>query len=323
LKVGLPRALLYYKYGVLWEAFLRELSFEPDVSSPTNKRIISNGLNFAESEICLPVKVFYGHVAELIERGIRSVFIPRVVAVEKNAYTCPKFLGLPDMIRSSFPDISIITADFNRKKGILGFYRGFHQLAEYFGISKLKTIKAIIKAEEKYHKFRTFLEKGFSLKESWSSALQNRSLPAKTVERRGQPVIGIASHSYNIYDEYISLNLLKKLEDLEVNYLTPDNVPSHVWTRFSLHLPKFLFWTYERELLGSAVYWMEKKMIDGLIYVLSFACGPDSIVQYVLEDEAKKYGISFMTVVLDEHSAEAGLLTRLEAFTDMIRRTKR
>lgn len=322
MKIGLPRALLYYKYGVLWEAFLNDISLELAVSSPTNKRIISNGLNFAESEICLPVKVFYGHVYELIERGIKNIFIPRVVAVEKKAYTCPKFLGLPDMVNSAYPDISIITAEFNRKKGILGFYKGFQQIAGSLGISKSKTITAILKAEKKYHKFRTLLEKGFSFKESLSFVLHNKPLPKKSEEKTNRPIIGIASHSYNIYDEYLSLNLLKKLEDLNVNYLTPDNVPPNIWTKFSSHLPKFLFWTYERELLGSAVYWMEKRMIDGLIYVLSFACGPDSIVQYVLEDEARKYSIPFMTVVLDEHSAEAGLLTRLEAFIDMIRRKK-
>jgi len=321
--VGIPRALFYYKYWPLWENFFKEIGIKILTSPPTNKKILQLGLEKAESEICTPVKIFYGHVAHLVEnRIVDAIFLPRMVAVEKPAYTCPKFLGLPDMIKATFPDIKIISEDFNRKLGAKRFYSSFIRLGTTFGANLIEAVQAFVSAQNTYKKFLKLLCREIPYKAA-ASIIKTEKSPQNTYIAAAKKLkIGIAAHPYNIYDEYFSLNLLKKLERMGVSYLTPDNVPHRIWSRLSRRLPKFLFWTYERELIGSAFYWFEQKKIDGLIYVMSFACGPDSIVQYILEDEAKKYGIPMLTVVLDEHAAEAGLLTRLEAFIDMLRRKK-
>lgn len=324
MKIGLPRALLYYKYGFFWESFLKNLGVQPVTSPTTNKPILERGLQIAESEICMPVKIFYGHVNYLLNyQAVDAIFLPRMVAVEKPAYTCPKFLGLPDMVKAAFPNANIITEDFNRKLGLKSFYGSFIRIAEKLGASKKKALKAVLNSERLQKDFRKLLYKGHTYDEALSILKNNKE--GKKLRKKNQHCvrIGVAAHSYNIYDTFFSLNLLNKLEKMGVCFYTPDNVPPAYWTKFSQRLPKFLFWTYERELVGSAFYWIERKMIDGLIYVMSFACGPDSIVQYLLEDEAKKFGVPMMTIVLDEHSAEAGLMTRLEAFVDMLERKKR
>lgn len=323
MQVGLPRALLYYKYGVFWETFLKNIGVKVQVSPPTKKPILEEGLNFAESEICMPVKIFYGHVSYLVNNNVNAIFIPRMVAVEKPAYTCPKFLGLPDMIKACFPQVQVLTETFNRKSGTRDFYKGFISIAREFGASTLKAFQAIINAEKVQSEFLKYLHNGFTYSEALKKISGGKTKNSALEPSEKKLTIGIAAHSYNIYDSYFSLDLLKKLESLGVNYLTPDNVPSNIWSKFSNRLPKFLFWTYERELVGSAFYWIEKGIVDGLIYVMSFACGPDSIVQYILEDECRKYGVPMLTIVLDEHSAEAGLLTRVEAFTDMLFRRKK
>jgi predicted nucleotide-binding protein (sugar kinase/HSP70/actin superfamily) len=58
--------------------------------------------------------------------------------------------------------------------------------------------------------------------------------------------------------------------------------------------------------------------VDGIIHITAFACGPDSIVDKYLEIEAKKRKIPYMSVTIDEHTGEAGMRTRLEAFLDML-----
>ena len=61
--------------------------------------------------------------------------------------------------------------------------------------------------------------------------------------------------------------------------------------------------------------------IDGVIHVTAFSCGPDAIVDKLLELEAKRPGAKpFLALGLDEQTGEAGALTRLEAFVDMLRR---
>ena len=36
--VGIPRAMLYYRYGVLWETFLKELGCDVITSGETNRK---------------------------------------------------------------------------------------------------------------------------------------------------------------------------------------------------------------------------------------------------------------------------------------------
>ncbi len=39
--------------------------------------------------------------------------------------------------------------------------------------------------------------------------------------------------------------------------------------------------------------------------------------------DKKKVGLHFLNVIMDEHTGEVGLLTRIESFTEMIKRKKR
>ena len=71
------------------------------------------------------------------------------------------------------------------------------------------------------------------------------------------------------------------------------------------------------------MYFIEKGQIDGMIHVTAFGCGPDSMVDRYIELEIKdKKDIPYMSLMIDEHSAEAGMITRLEAFIDMLRRRR-
>ena len=63
--------------------------------------------------------------------------------------------------------------------------------------------------------------------------------------------------------------------------------------------------------------------IDGVIFLISFACGPDSLISELIMRDMKVVGLAFLEIIMDEHSGEAGLLTRVESFVEMIRRKKR
>jgi len=55
----------------------------------------------------------------------------------------------------------------------------------------------------------------------------------------------------------------------------------------------------------------------------AFACGPDSFIGELLQQESARSErkVPFMTIVVDEHTGEAGVLTRLEAFMDVVERS--
>ncbi|MDP2871343.1 MAG: acyl-CoA dehydratase activase-related protein, partial [Bacillota bacterium] len=118
--IGLPRALLYYEYGAAWEEFLRILGAVPLLSGPTTRAKIEAGLCEALDEACLPVKVAYGHCLHLAEQ-VDRIFVPRVVSTEPRAYSCPKLLGLPDMIRLAVPGpVSILSPLIDLSRGRAG-----------------------------------------------------------------------------------------------------------------------------------------------------------------------------------------------------------
>jgi predicted nucleotide-binding protein (sugar kinase/HSP70/actin superfamily) len=83
------------------------------------------------------------------------------------------------------------------------------------------------------------------------------------------------------------------------------------------------YWTYEDEVAGAGGYYLENRA-DGVIGIMAFGCGPDSLMMDMVRRYSTKLGnIPFMALTLEEHTAEAGVVTRLEAFTDMVYRRKR
>ena len=97
-KVGIPRGLFYYQFYPLWRSFFEELGAEIIVSDNTTRKILDDGVKKCVDEACLPVKVFYGHIASLKDK-VDYLFIPRYTSISKKEYICPKFGGLPDMIK--------------------------------------------------------------------------------------------------------------------------------------------------------------------------------------------------------------------------------
>ena len=62
---------------------------------------------------------------------------------------------------------------------------------------------------------------------------------------------------------------------------------------------------------------------DGVIHLYPFTCMPEIISRSILPQISKEYDMPVLSLVLDEHTGEAGLLTRLEAFVDLLERKRR
>lgn len=310
--VGVPQALLFYKYYPLWETFLNGLGAEVVVSKPTTKKTINLGTAVAENELCLPVKVFFGHLLDLKDE-VDALFVPRVISVENGAYTCPKFLGLPDLAKtcdSALPDV--LDPVFNARLGTRKFYEALFDFGKIFTNKKHKVLSAWMQGVSAQKAYQRKLEAGLTPLEVLTGA---EVKPQKTNLK-----IAIAGHPYNIYDSYISLNLIRKLRSWGTEVVTTEMIPPRILDHEAEKLPKRLFWSYEKEVVGGALHWLKNRSVDGIIYVLSFACGPDSLIQVLLEAEAKKAGgLPLMSLVIDEHSGEAGMITRVEAFIDMLK----
>ncbi len=159
-RVGIPKALFYYYYFPLWKTFFEELGAEVVVSGNTTKRTMDEGSKTCVDEACLPIKIFFGHVIELKDK-VDYLLIPRFTSVSRGEYICPKFGGLPDMIKNTVDNLpEIIDVDVDLwKKGSNPLVSAF-EAGSYFTGERKKIMKAYSKALESFREFRTEVKKG-------------------------------------------------------------------------------------------------------------------------------------------------------------------
>ncbi|MPM59206.1 hypothetical protein SDC9_106046 [bioreactor metagenome] len=142
-----------------------------------------------------------------------------------------------------------------------------------------------------------------------------------TTAANGQKSVALIGHPYIIHDRQISMDVINRLHKLEFNVVTPEMVNGNDADQAAKAIGKKLFWSYSHHMAGAALAYMQpNNPVDGIIFLTSFSCGPDALTAELVSQHAKSRGIPYMLLTVDEHTAEAGFITRLEAFTDMLRR---
>ncbi|HZW83392.1 MAG TPA: acyl-CoA dehydratase activase-related protein [Candidatus Deferrimicrobium sp.] len=312
--IGIPRALSYYDYFPLWRTFFEELGQEVVASEVTNKLLMEAGLKRAVDETCLPVKVYMGHVLNLRDR-VDYLFIPRLVSLEEKHFNCPKLIGLPDMVRGcleNLPPILEVTVDLTDNKKLA--QQTLYELGRNFSASPRKVRQAYAKALLAHRTYRDALKLGLKHEQAIQSVRGEI-----TVEQKDYPLrLALLSHPYNICDSWSSNDIITRLEGMGVAVITTDSLPLDYLREKATQLLEHIFWTFEKKLAGAALHFLETREVDGIILVVAFECGPDSLVAELIEMEARDK-LPIMTLTMDEHTGEAGFLTRLEAFVDMIK----
>ncbi|MFC2048550.1 acyl-CoA dehydratase activase-related protein, partial [Chloroflexota bacterium] len=150
MRIGIPRALLYYQYYPMWKTFFEELGAEVIVSPPTTRAMLTEGSARVVAETCLPVKVFLGHVLSLVEK-CDWIFIPAIRSIEKNILNCSKFLGLPDMTRAVIPESPpILDIDIDINKGTPALYHAIYKLGRHLTCNPFKIRRASLAAWQVY-----------------------------------------------------------------------------------------------------------------------------------------------------------------------------
>jgi predicted nucleotide-binding protein (sugar kinase/HSP70/actin superfamily) len=315
--VGIPGGLLYFRYGRLWAAFLEALGAEVVESGETTRSILSSGVSKAENESCLPVKVFYGHVLALKDK-VDALFVPRLVSVKRKTHTCPKMLGLPDLARAAAgEEVTVIAPTIDFSSGLWSNYRAVYSTGRIFTSNPLRIIRAGIRAWLEHRDYLQRLSRGFSPR-------GRLEVDEKRPLCEGRDLrVAVIGHHYNVYDTFTTMSLLDRLKGMGVDVVTADMVPENLREIELKRLPKDIYWNYEQEIAGAILACARRRLVDGIIFIISFPCGPDSIIRVLCEQENRLAGnVPMMTLVIDEHTGESGFITRIEAFVDMLARRK-
>lgn len=323
MKIGIPRALLYYYYFPLWKTFYEELGCEIVLSPKTNKNILDLGVKTCVDEACLPIKVFHGHV-ESIKDKVDFLFIPRNTSLTYGEFTCPKLCGLPEMIKNSILELPvIIKPDFNLHNRRINLDKTIRDMIEPLEVKFNQTQDAYYKGIKQLEVYKKNVFNGMFPDEALKITSENYKNNISSMEKGRLLVL---SHPYNLYDSFINMNLIKKLREMGYQTITVDNISEEKINYYASKLPKKMFWTFGRQLIGSGLYVIEERDvlgIDGVIFLSSFACGLDSIIADYIERQIKRQKIlPFIQLTIDEQTGEAGIDTRIEAFIEMIERRK-
>lgn len=309
-KVGIPRALLYYNYFPMWKVFFEELGAEVVLSGLTNKKMLDDGVNCCVDDACLPMKVFHGHAVHLKDR-VDYLFVPRLISVEKNEYICPKFCGLPDMVINSIEGLpKVIDCTINLRDGNKSLRKAVLEVGGLFTGSLSRIYKAYQKASAELADYERLMLNGATPLE----ALNGNGPPPADY----QYSIGLIGHPYNIYDNYVSMSIIEKLRARGINVLTQDMVCKEELDRIAEGFTKPMFWSFGKKIMAASSYLIDQRNVRGIIYLVAFGCGLDALVGDLVERRIRKKGVPFCMITIDEHTGEAGVDTRLEAFIDML-----
>lgn len=296
MKIGIPKGLLYSSYHPFFQRFFNELGAEIITSPDTNKQIFNLGVKYCVDEACLPIKIFHGHVAYLKD-DCDLLLVPRIMRINEKEFICPKFCGLPEMVVNSIPDMPQVT------------------LAPLYASSKDMLSKW---AEETGRLLTTSNSK---IQQAFNQAWQEQKDYRTGINDQGKFPLKIAlmGHPYNVYDSFINMNIIKKLHQAKIGIITEESVSEKVIDGEVQRLYKKPFWTFARNNYGFAAHVAKTKECSGIIYISSFACGIDSVVIELIKDGIGDFPMLILKI--DEHTGEAGLDTRVEAFIEMLGRS--
>jgi predicted nucleotide-binding protein (sugar kinase/HSP70/actin superfamily) len=196
-------------------------------------------------------------------------------------------------------------------------FRAANELGKAMGLDSAKSSRALKKALVEQKSFETKQAKGI-MNEKNEETLS-------TFIKSGQKMLRIAviGHVYNLYDSYANMNLFDRLARHGIYAITLEMLDNNTIDECAESLPKRMFWYFGRKAVGGSLHLTNIDDIDGIIYIMSFGCGVDSFTcDLASRLVRRRKEIPFTILTIDEHSGEAGIETRIEAFADLIRRKK-
>ncbi len=323
-KIGFPRALLYHYYSPLWKKLFEQLGFQVVISDTTHKHLVEKGIKVTVGEICVPIKIFNGHVIDLIEKDVDLIFVPRFMSVEKDFWFCPKFIGLPELVSYTVPGAKakLLVVEIESKTEDICDFSNYKSLCILPGVNPRRLKTALLEASAYWRRFRQICMMGYTISEAEKLCESSAVVPPADAMPEARVTLGVLGYVYNIYDPFASLDILTKLRGMGVKVVTFEMLDEKTLLTHRKDRQKNLYWTFSDKLAGAGEAFLDREDIDGIIHVTAFGCGPDSIIGKLLELDSEDRHKPMMTLRIDEHTGESHLQTRLEAFVDMIARKK-
>lgn len=305
--VGIPRVLNIYENYPLWHTVLSNLGFRVVLSDETTHDIYNLGIETIPSEsACYPAKLVHGHIQNLIDKGIRTIFYPSVIYEQieneraNNNYNCPIVTSYPEVIKNNVGCIEKYNVKYinpfialDKKDSVANqIYKYFKE----FGVSREEAKDAI--------------EKGFDEQSRFKQDIMRKGEETlKYIDDNNLKAVVLAGRPYHI-DPHINHGIPELINSLGMAVLTEDSV-FHLSEKSEL-LRVVDQWVYHSRLYAAADFVSDKKNIE-LVQLNSFGCGLDAVTTDQVEELMQNNNKIYTVLKIDEVSNLGAMKIRLRS----------
>ncbi len=310
--IGIPMALHSLEWGIFWTHIFAGMDFNIRLSPPTNQPIAFTGVESMTAETCFPVKVFHGHVKYLLDSATDYLFLPNPINIptpgddDERGLFCPMVESSQYMVRAALKieDSRMIRPTLFLREGPRYAAECLYQaMPQNIRPDKKQVIDAVGNAWNKQALFR--------------QALVRRGREILAGFNSDNPLWIVTGRPYNLYDDRLNLRLGQQLAKLGITALPMDFMEHE--TQDMSDFPR-MYWG-----LGGRILRVAKLVAENpnwfAVHMTNFCCGPDSFLEHFFEHILKK--TPPLVLELDEHSAVAGMITRIEAYDNVVKNIQR
>jgi len=355
-KVTFPHMGNFY---IPLKSFFQSLGVEVVVPPACSKKTLELGVKYSPEFACLPLKINVGNFIEALENGADTIVMAGGIGPCRFGYYAEvereilKDLGYEFNMVVLEPPRGHLMELAHKLKTVTN--KKTHSYKEIIDAGKIAWEKALLLDEldimacrarpreklrgETEKCYKTAIEMIDQAKDSTELKHVQTKIEMMFHDikiNRGQNLtrIGLVGEIYTVLEPFVNLDIEKQLGEIGVEACRSIYITD--WIRHNL-LPSFLKPRGYKTLLDMSKPYINcfigghgqetvaqvsrfaKEGFDGVIQLLPFTCMPEIVAKSVIPSASKRHSIPVMTLVLDEHAAEAGFVTRLEAFVDMIR----
>ncbi|MDQ2085480.1 CoA protein activase [Herbivorax sp. ANBcel31] len=342
------------------KALLDDFGVDYEIPPFNNKKALETGTKYAPEMACLPLKMNLGNYIEASKKGADTILIMGGCGPCRFGYYCEMSREIlqdngynMDILTLELPNGNIkgFIKRIKKLTGGLNIFKIIKVLKDTVFVSKkvdelerltfkFRPIEVEKGSVDKiYKEFQNKILKSNGSKEilRLTEETKNKILKLK-IDKKAKPIkIGIVGEIYTTIDSFTSFNVEKILGNMGIevdrSITISDWIVEHI-LKAVLPIKKddcyktaakpylgAMIGGHAQETIGNTVIYAEKGY-DGVIQIYPLTCMPEIVSESILPSVERDLDIPVLTLIIDELTGEAGYMTRLEAFIDLLEKRR-
>ncbi len=299
--IGMQGIFSVYMYYPLYSWFFDQLGYAIKFS----ENVDAVGVQRCQSARCYPYEIAHGTFYDLVvNRCVKDIFVPHLVGMPRDngnkvSVACPIAQAAPYYLSSAFSELGakVHAPVLDMTEGLESVEEVFVQLGTALGHG----------ADRSRFAFRRGCEMQSAY---WQAARTEGAQALDALVREGRTGIVLVGRPYNAYSRVANMGVPRKFASSCVVIIPCDFIPYD-----DEHCESTMYWKYGQVIL-KALSFTEKHPSLFAAYISNFGCGPDSFIQHSANDIMGRK--PYLYLELDSHEADAGVMTRVTAFLDIV-----